>query len=392
MAGIVVGRGGLEAGHASGQIKADYETLYGQAMTMALVRRVIRERYVEEVDDKRIVQGALRGMASSLDDYSEYMDGEEYDDLRMESEGEFEGIGIVAASKAGWIEVITPMTGAPAARAGVMPGDRIIEIEGKPTLGMSMTEASSLLRGRQGTAVTFKIARPDRAEPLSLTVMREKIRTPSVYAELLAGGTGYVRLSVFQEDSPEEFEKAMESLAGKGANAIVLDLRNNGGGLLDAAIRICDMLLESGTIVSIKGRGESENQEWKASGKGSSLKLPLAVLVNEGSASAAEIVAGAVSDNSRGKLVGTPTFGKGSVQTIIPLSDGSALKLTTALYHTPSGRTFSHEKDGYGLKPDFETPLKPEQRDRVFRSLSNGVPDPEGDPQLAKAIEILGAR
>lgn len=396
LGGIIVGRGGLVAQQAPRPLPVDYETLYGQAMTLALVRKTLHERYVRPVEDERLMQGALRGMVGSLDAHSAFLTEEEYDELRMESEGAFEGIGIVVTSRNGWLEIVAPLARTPASRAGLRPGDRILEIEGRSTRSMTLWDASRLLRGRPGTAVSLRVMGPHRSEPLSITLVREKIETPSVYAEVLPGGeVGYVRMSSFQEDTAVDWVRAVERLREEGVRSVVLDLRNNGGGLLEEAVAVCDSLLEEGVLVSTRGRLASDGQTWSARSRGTLDFFPLAVLVNGYSASAAEIVAGAVQDHGRGTLVGERTFGKGTVQTILPLSDGSALKLTTARYYTPAGRSISEggpDGGGGGLAPDCPVDLAPEVRRSLLESLSRDFGPPEDDPQLARALEALRRR
>jgi carboxyl-terminal processing protease len=390
LGGVAVGRRGLIAEDAPKPLVADYETFYAQGLTLALVRKTIRERFVDEVDDRALLQGALRGMAKSLDDYSAFLTSEEYDEMKRESEGEFEGIGIVVSVRGGWLSVLTPISHTPASRAGILPGDRIVEIENRSTRNMSLPEAARLLRGRPGTSVTIKIVRQDGGKAIGMTLVRAKIQAPSVACKLLPDSVGYLRISSFHEDSSREFDSALRSLLDQGATSVLLDLRNNGGGLLGSVVRICDSLLPDGTIVTIRGRNASESQAWFARKKGTFPSFPLVVLINGSSASAAEILAGAVQDHGRGTLAGERSFGKGTVQTIIALSDGSALKLTTARYFTPSGRKISHHgTEPGGLLPDRELPLPQKARAAVMNNLARGVADLETDPQLAGAVAIL---
>jgi carboxyl-terminal processing protease len=275
----------------------------------------------------------------------------------------------------------------------VLPGDRIIEIDGRTASRMTVEKAAKALRGRPGTEVTLKLVAPGRPVPRTVTVVRRKISAPSVWVAALSPKIGYVRLSTFNDDTAQDFSEAVEKLVDNGTRSIVLDLRNNGGGLLNSAVEICDLILSEGVIVSTSGRTASDNQKWYAKKRGTFPRLGIVVLVNGGSASASEIVAGAIQDHKRGPVVGTNTFGKGTVQTIIPLSDGSAIKLTTARYLTPSGRTFTRESDSaQGVVPDHEVALTPEQQVAVGSLLASSRPDPPSDPQLKKALELLKGR
>jgi carboxyl-terminal processing protease len=393
LGGLVVGRGGLKAQQAPGGIRADYETLYGQAMTLALMRKVIRDRFVRPVDDKTLIQGALRGMVSSLNDHSTYLTAEEHEELQMESEGEFEGVGIVVTRRAGWLEIVSPIFGSPASRAGIRPGDRIVTINGCSARDMTLSSAARLLRGRPGTAVEVGVLSSGGVTPRTVRLVRERIQAPSVLWKDLDGKTGYVRIAAFRDATAEEFRGAAARLRELGIRRVVLDLRDNGGGLLEEAVAVCDFLLSEGTIVSTRGRRRGDNQVWTARRGNTLPDFRLAVLLNRGSASAAEIVAGAVQDHGRGVLVGSPSYGKGSVQTLIPFSDGSAVKLTTARYHTPKGRTFSRDRGpGGGLRPDVAEILSADKDAEVSRLLATGEANPGKDPQLRAAIRALEKR
>jgi carboxyl-terminal processing protease len=386
--------------------KAAKENPYAQMELITKVMELIRKDYVDA--DKtaytNLTYGALRGMLSSLDPHSQFMDPQAYDSLKEETEGKFGGIGVqIGLSKEGFLTAIAPMEDSPAARAGILPGDRIVKIEGRPTEKMSLDDAVRSLRGDPGTKVTITIFRSKAKDPAmrfkDYTLTRAEIKVDSVKdVKMLGDGIGYIRITQFGEHTVKEFEKALEKLAKDGMDALVVDLRNNPGGLLEAARGVASKFIPAGQlIVSTEGRDPAANPPPYRSDKGTKwLGLPLVVLVNSGSASGSEIVAGALQDLHRAVLIGETTFGKGSVQSILALGDGSALRLTTAKYYTPSHKVI-HE---HGIKPDIEVLLSEEQERRLLeqRLRASLPPSEDGDvekappvedPQLDRAVDVL---
>jgi carboxyl-terminal processing protease len=311
----------------------------------------VKAEYVEPVDDKTLLQNALRGMLSGLDPHSAYLSKDEFRDMNVVTTGKFGGLGIEVQMQDGLVKVITPMDDTPAAKAGIKPGDLIVKIDDSPVQGMSLNDAVNKMRGDKDTKVKLLVVRESAQQPLTFDLKRDLIKVTSVRGRLLEPGYAYVRISQFQVDTAENFVDMVNKLKkdnGGPLKGVVLDLRNNPGGLLDAAVKVSDALLEKGPIVSIRGRDPENTREFDATPGDVTDGRPLVVLVNGGSASAAEIVAGALQDQHRGILVGTKTFGKGSVQTIVPLQNEDAIKLTTARYYTPSGRSIQAE----GIVPD----------------------------------------
>jgi len=353
--------------------------------TFAEVFGRIKSEYVEGVDDKELLESAIRGMLSGLDPHSSYLDREEYRDLQVGTSGEFGGLGIEVGMENGFVKVIAPIDDTPAARAGLKAEDLITRIDDKSTKGMSLNEAVNIMRGKPGTRITLTILREGVNRPFNLDLERAIIQLASVKSRTLEPGYGYVRISHFQSRTTEDLLSTLNELEAKnggGLKGLVLDLRNNPGGILNSAVGVSDAFLVEGIIVSTRGRGEDSELRFKA-GPDDALKgAPMVVLVNGGSASASEIVAGALQDHNRAIVMGNPTFGKGSVQTIVPIDDATALKLTTARYYTPSGRAIQAQ----GIEPDIElvdgefkaaekpgvTPLKEADLDRHL--------DEEGKP------------
>jgi carboxyl-terminal processing protease len=327
--------------------KEDYETLE----TFTNLIAIVRKNYVEEVDTKELINGAINGMLNSLDPHSAYLTPELYKDLQMETQGRFGGLGIEITVRNGILTVVSPIEDTPAYKAGVKAGDQIIKIEEEFTKDMTLTQAVKKLRGTKGTKVTISIKRENSPEILTFNIERDTIRVQSVRSRNLEEGYGYVRIAQFQERTDRDVQRALEKLSAEkgGLKGLVLDLRNNPGGLLTQAVRISDLFLDSGLIVYTEGRLEGQRQKYFARKEGSWMDFPVVVLVNGGSASASEIVAGALQDHKRAIVLGTKTFGKGSVQTILPLDDSSALRLTTARYYTPKGRSIQ----ATGIVPDI---------------------------------------
>jgi carboxyl-terminal processing protease len=311
----------------------------------------VKAEYVEPVDDKTLLQNALRGMLAGLDPHSAYLNKEEYRDMNVVTTGKFGGLGIEVQMQDGLVKVVSPIDDTPAAKAGIKPGDLIVKIDDAPVQGMSLNDAVNKMRGDKDTKVKLLVVRESAQQPLTFDLKRDLIKVTSVRGRLLEPGYAYVRISQFQVDTAQSFVDMLNKLKkdnGAPLKGVVLDLRNNPGGLLDAAVRVSDALLDKGPIVSIRGRDPENTREFDATPGDEIDGRPLVVLVNGGSASAAEIVAGALQDHHRGILVGTKTFGKGSVQTIVPLQNDDAIKLTTARYYTPSGRSIQAE----GITPD----------------------------------------
>ena len=344
---------------------------YEQIKTFGSVLDLVQRNYVEEIPPKKLIYGAVQGMLQSLDPHSSFMKPEDYKELQIETKGSFTGIGIEISLKDGILTVVSPIEGTPAYKAGLKANDKILKIEGKTTKNMTLIESVKLLRGAKGTKVTISIYREGWRRLKDVTLTRDVIPIQSVRSRILEDGYGYIRVSNFQNKTAFELKKAIRELEkGKGLKGLVLDLRNNPGGLLDQAVKVADVFLEKGLVVYTDGRIEEQKMRFEAHPNKHSHDYPIAVLVNEGSASASEIVAGALQDHKRAIILGVRTFGKGSVQTIIPLEDGSAVRLTTARYYTPNGRSIQAK----GIEPDIEVPYtlkeKPKEKDKIFHFLT----------------------
>jgi len=333
---------------------------------LALIRRVmakVEASYVEPVDDRQLTKGSLKGMLTALDPHSDYMDESEYQEMLSDSHGEFSGIGAELTREDAHPKILSPIDDTPAALAGIKPGDVILRIDGVPTDTMSLKEAVDKLRGAAGSKVRMTILRQGQ-KPFDVTLTRALIRVASVKAHLEAGRIGYIRITTFLEKTQSELLDAIERLkreAGGRLDGVVLDLRNDPGGLLDTAVHVAGDFLDGGTVVSIHGRSAGEDETYDARANGDRLRgVPVVVLINSASASASEIVAGALQDRHRATILGTRSFGKGSVQTIIPLEGHGALRLTTARYYTPSGRSIQ----GQGITPD-QVVLPPKEQQVV---------------------------
>ncbi len=312
----------------------------------------IKNDYVVEVDDKVLLENAIRGMLSGLDPHSSYLNEEEFRELQIGTTGEFGGLGIEVGMEDGFVKVISPIDDTPAQRAGVKAGDLIIRLDDRPVKGLTLNEAVKVMRGKKGTDITLTIVREGAEKPITITITRDVIRVKSVKSRLLEPGFGYVRITNFQSQTTRSLIDATEKLKSENKGSLkglVLDLRNNPGGVLTGAVGVSDAFLDKGLIVYTEGRVEDSVLRYSAT-KGDVLKgAPLVVLINNGSASASEIVAGALQDHKRAIIMGSKSFGKGSVQTILPLKENSALKLTTARYFTPSGTSIQAE----GISPDI---------------------------------------
>ena len=367
---------------ADRQEPGNEELTWEQARLFAEVMQRVKRDYVEPIDDSELLESAIRGMVSDLDPHSQYLDAEEYRDIRISTTGSYTGIGVEVNEKDGQIRVVTPMAGSPAARSGLRSGDQIVAVDGVPVDPDKLHETIGRMRGRAGTRITVAVLRDD--ETVIHEMRREVIRVASVRHELLDASYGYVRVNQFSETTARELSRAVDAMqdeTGGMLEGLVLDLRNNPGGVLDAAVDVSDLFLDSGVIVSADGR-TADARFRRSAHRGDILDgAEMIVLVNEGSASASEIVAGALQDHGRAAVIGTPTFGKGLVQTVMPLSKGRAIKLTTSRYYTPSGASI-HET---GITPDVYVEDTP-----GFPDLSlSGVVDEQQDVQLFEALERL---
>ena len=353
----------------------------------------VEANYVEEVEPERVIHGAIRGMLRSLDPHSSFMPPEMFGEMQVETEGRFGGLGIEITIRDDVLTVVAPIEETPAFRAGILAGDQIVLVEGESTKDMTLIEAVKKLRGPEGTEVTIGIMRPGFTEPRDFTIVRAIIKIKSVRWTRLPEDVGYIKVRSFQKTTVKEVREAIRELESQGMAALVLDLRNNPGGLLDQAISVSELFLEDGKLI-VYTKGRLTNQDMKGFSKGGAIwpSQPLAILINGGSASASEIVAGALKDWDRATLIGTQSFGKGSVQTIIPLSDGSGLRLTTAKYYTPNNATIH----GNGIAPDIIVELEPlpqsddpEAELRSRRQMELPGEDMSGDAQLQRAFDFL---
>jgi carboxyl-terminal processing protease len=374
------------AGVVVGPIVAAWAQEGGRAETYRLLNLFgdvferVRAEYVEPVNDRDAIENAIQGMLSSLDPHSSYLNQRSFRDMQTQTRGEFGGLGIEVTQEGGYIKVISPIDETPAARAGVKPGDFITHLNGTSVQGLTLQEAVEQMRGQRGTQIKLTIRRQGAERPLELTLTRDVIRPQVVRFRLEEGNLGYVRITSFNEQTEAGLRRALQQLkqqAQGGLKGLVLDLRNNPGGLLDQAVQVTDDFLTQGEIVSTRARRQEDAQRWNAKPGDIADGLPIVVLINSGSASASEIVAGALQDHRRAVVLGVKSFGKGSVQTVMPIPGNGAIRLTTARYYTPSGRSIQ----GTGIEPDIEVLATREetragqpQRDReadLRRSLRN---------------------
>ncbi|HEY3697890.1 MAG TPA: S41 family peptidase [Spongiibacteraceae bacterium] len=319
--------------------------------TFADVFNQIKQSYVEEVDDKTLLENAIRGMLAGLDPHSTYLDAKSFDELQVNTTGEFGGLGLEVGMENGFIKVISPLDDTPAQKAGIEAGDLIIKIDGKPVKGMTLNEAVDAMRGPRGSEIELSIVRESVRQPFDVKLKRDTVKVLSVKSRTLEPGFGYIRIAQFQANTGTEVRKAVEKLKkeNKGLKGFVIDLRNNPGGVLQSAVDVADAFIRDGLIVYTEGRLPNSKSQFKATPDDIANGLPIVVLINGGSASASEIVAGALQDQKRAVIMGTESFGKGSVQTVMPLSENSAIKLTTARYFTPNGRSIQ----AHGIQPDI---------------------------------------
>jgi carboxyl-terminal processing protease len=400
---------GLAADHAASAARRAAAQPYRPLDVFAEVLSHVENSYVEDADEKELVYGAIDGLMGRLDPHSVFMRPDVYRQLRDETTGEFDGLGLEVTMDGGAITVVSPMADSPGERAGIRPGDRILSIDGAATKDMTLAEATRRMKGAAGTRAVLEIMREGFGAPQALTLVRDRIRTQSVEARVLDADRRYlyVRVKAFQERTDRSLAKALDD--GRTAlhgpiRGLVLDLRNNPGGLLDQAVRVSDTFLAAGTIVTTEGRGRREVEVEKAREKDTEPPYPMIVLVNRGTASASEIVAGALQDNGRAVIMGTQTFGKGSVQTIVELEDGSGLKLTVARYYTPKHRSIQE----LGITPDVvitdaapaarpdegglsEKDLKRHLRNEARAAAVPAVVPPPDDYQLKTALDYLRA-
>ncbi|GLX90023.1 S41 family peptidase [Pseudomonas weihenstephanensis] len=365
--------------------------------TFAEVMDRIKAAYVEPVDDKTLLENAIKGMLSNLDPHSAYLGPEDFAELQESTSGEFGGLGIEVGTEDGNIKIVSPIDDTPASKAGIQAGDFIVKINGQPTRGLTMTEAVDKMRGKVGQKITLTLVR-NGGTPFDVTLTRANIQVKSVKSQLLEDGYGYIRITQFQVKTGEEVASALSKLRRENGNkklkGIILDLRNNPGGVLQSAVEVVDHFITKGLIVYTKGRIANSELRFSATGKDLSENVPLVVLINGGSASASEIVAGALQDQKRGVVMGTTSFGKGSVQTVLPLNNDRALKITTALYFTPNGRSIQAQ----GIVPDIEVSrakITREQDTEYFKEAdlqghlgngNGGVDKPTGSSPKAKPM------
>lgn len=391
--------------HAQAKQEYDPKAYYESFEEFVKVVKEIQDKHVNEVGLEELMKNAYRGMLAGLDPYSQFIDSENLKELKIETGGEFSGLGIEVIIKGGVLIIITPIVDTPAFRAGILIGDKVLKIDGKSTRSITIRDTVKMLRGKIGTEVTLTVLHDGESETVDITIKRAKIHVKSVRGARIIdeeSKIGYMAITNFQENTVDDMDKAAYALMKQGLKALILDLRFNPGGLLSIARDMADRFIKKGVIVSTRGRHRSQEHEYKAHKAKTYPDFPLIILVNKGSASASEIVAGAVKDHGRGILVGTNTFGKGSVQTLIPIEDrDTALKLTTAKYYTPSGAQIEET----GIEPDVKVELTKKELRELHSHLSmihaadisteNGKRDLDKnesefvDAQLAKAVDIL---
>lgn len=377
------------------------DDVYKQLDLFADVFSYIKSDYVDTPEDKDLIYGALKGMLASLDAHSQFLDPDTYNELKVDTRGKFGGLGIEITIRDGLITIVTPLEDTPAWKAGVKSGDRIVKIDDKVTRGFSLIDAVKNLRGKPGTKVTITVLRENEGKLLDFTIIRDVIKIKDIKeAKIIENEIAYIRLVEFRENTSGELSKVLKKLKKEGMQALIFDLRNNPGGLLVAAVDVTEKFTERDKIiVSTQGREEEKKVEYKSKERNPLLDIPMAVLINEGSASGSEIFAGCLKDYKRAIIIGTKSFGKGSVQTLIPLSDGSAVKLTTSKYFTPSGNLIHKE----GITPDIIVEQrealpeeeKPDIAEEVFEQIEEKQKEPQeeqnykNDTQLLAAIDVL---
>jgi carboxyl-terminal processing protease len=388
------------------RVTSALDQTYEQIKLLVDVFEHIEQDYVDEVKPKELIFGAAAGMVQKLDPFSQFLEPEERKEMQTETEGQFGGIGIRITVRDGWLTVITPLPDTPAYKAGMLPGDRIVRIDGAPTQDMTLTDAVKKLRGPAKSKVAISVAREGDKELREFTLLRENITIQTIRSRMLVEHIGYARISEFIEPTVRDLEKALAGLKTQGMTSLILDLRNNPGGLLNSAVDVSKEFLDSRKLIVYTEGRASPRQDFQADVKASYANLPMTILVNRGSASGSEIVAGAMQDHRRAVIIGGETFGKGSVQSVLSLSDGSGLRLTTAKYYTPSGRSIHRNpKTGKGgITPDIvvdiprETEAKLQvQSEELYAKDQKPKPTVKKealvkDEVLERAIEILKAR
>ncbi|PKN02261.1 MAG: peptidase S41 [Elusimicrobia bacterium HGW-Elusimicrobia-1] len=383
---------------------AKIDQTYEQLRLLVDIMTIVRENYVEEKENKDLVTSAIKGMVRDLDPFSQFLEPREYKDMKTETEGQFGGLGIRISVRDNWLTVVTPIPGTPAYKLGILPGDKIIKIEKESTQGMSVNDAVGKLRGTPGTKVTITIAREGEKEPVDYTITRDVIKIDSIRHKTLKGDYGYIKINEFSASTDKDLKKALAELTKQNVKYLVLDLRNNPGGLLDVAVdTVKEFLPSDKLVVYTKGRRPHMNREYKTGVNSDYVKLPMAVLINKGSASGSEIFAGALQDHKRAIIVGMESFGKASVQSVFPMTDGNALRLTTAKYYTPSGKLIHRDEKTQegGIKPDVvvevsrDTEVKLQsQSEEIYppgKEPESAVKDKERveDVALSRAMELL---
>ena len=364
---------------------------WDEARLLAEVLERVKQEYVEPVNDRQLMEAAVRGMVMDLDPHSQFLDSTEYEEIRISTTGNYSGVGLEVNTDDGEVVVVSPIEGTPADRAGLQAGDVIVSIDGVLLDAESLDQTINRMRGKPGTRVALTVARDGEPGPLEFTLIRSHVQVHSVRSELLAPGYGYLRITHFSETSYKDLRKAIKSLERASAvelAGLVIDLRNNPGGVLDSAVEISDAFLDSGVIVTASGRGRDANFSHEARPGDLLDGAPMVVMVNAGSASASEILAGALQDNGRALIVGEKTFGKGSVQTVMPLSNGRAIKLTTSHYYTPSGATIQDQ----GITPDTtleDTSLEDALAAATEHRTEAGQALLQKDGQLRQALDML---
>jgi len=384
-------------------VRSAADQTYEDMKMLVEVLNLIKDNYVQEVDTKKLVYGAAAGMVRVLDPFSQFLEPDAHKEMKTETEGEFGGLGIRIAIRDNILTVITPLPGTPAYKQGILPGDKIIKINGETTQDITIENAVKKLRGAPGSKVTITIGREGEKELKDFNLTRELIKIESIRSRMLEDNIGYVRLTEFTQRSAQDFDAALKALKSKGMTSLVVDLRNNPGGLLNVAVDTCRLFIGSSKLIVYTEGRRQPRQEFRADPHAPYEDLPMVILVNHGSASGSEIFSGCLQDYHRAVLMGSETFGKGSVQSVIPLADGSGLRLTTAKYYTPSGRTFHRdEKTGKGgVTPDIviDVPREVEaklqaQEEEIFGSKSKSDKDKDHvrDEALDRAQELLKAR
>lgn len=384
------------------KIYAKSDDTYSALRMMIDIMEIIDKKYVEETQPKELVLGAIKGLVRTLDPYSQFMDEKDYKEMKTETQGSYGGVGLRITMQDDELTVVTPLPDTPAYFSGILPEDKIIKIDDKSTKDISSDEAVKLMRGNPGTEVVLTIYRPSTKEELSFTITRKKIKIETVKKMMLENNIGYIRLSEFNAQSASDVSKMLKDLSKEEMQAFIFDLRNNPGGLLDSAVNICELFIEQGSIVvSTKGRDNTSDQQYFTQKKPDYPDIPVIILINRGSASASEIVTGTMQDYKRALVIGTNSFGKGSVQQVIPLSDGNALRMTIAKYYLPSGRTIIHSDKKNdkknGIIPDVYVDVTPETEVKLYmQAESDKLPknkkqDKINDDVLDTAIKIIKA-